>query len=81
MISVVGKQDVDYVNKRNQPVKGVTLHCVLDDDRVNGQAVESYFISARNADAYELAKGIDIGASISVYYNRFGNVDGVNVLE
>lgn len=81
MVKVVGIQDVDYVNKRNQPVKGVTLHCELDDDRVDGQAVESYFISARNSDAYEIAKGISLGASISVYYNRFGNVDGVNVLE
>ena len=81
MVKVVGIQNVDYVNKRNQLVKGITLHCVLDDDRVNGQAVESYFISARNDDAFEIAKGVSPGASITVYYNRYGYVDNVQVFE
>lgn len=81
MVKVVGIQNVDYVNKKNQQVKGVTLHCVIDDDRVNGQAVESYFISARNNDVYEAAKGISLGSNIVVYYNRFGYVDSVQVLK
>ena len=81
MVKVVGIQEVDYVNKKNQPVKGVTLHCVLDDDRVKGQAVESYFISARNEDCYEVARGIALGANIAVYYNRFGYVDSVQVVK
>lgn len=81
MVKVVGIQQVDYVNKKNQPVKGVTLHCVLDDDRVNGQAVESYFISARNEDCYESARKISLGANINVYYNRFGYVDSIQVVK
>lgn len=78
-MKIVGKQKVDYVSKKtNQPVVGVTLHCVSDtnDERFEGMRTESIFISNRWA-MYEQCVSFPIGSEISVTYNRYGSVNGV----
>lgn len=77
MLKIVGKQDVDYISRKtNQPVVGITLHCLGKNSRVDGESVETVFVSAR-ADSYDFAKSQPIGGMINVSYNRWGNVDNV----
>lgn len=79
-MKIVGKQKVDYVSKKtNQPVVGITLHCVADvsnDERFEGMRTETIFISNRSA-MYDQCAGFPIGSEISVMYNRYGSVESV----
>lgn len=75
---LVGIQKLDYVNKAGKQVKGTSLHTVHDGKDMDGQAVETFWIS----DAYpvESVKNLKIGMSIDVQYNRFGGIDDVIIL-
>lgn len=74
---VVGRNDVKYTSKRTgKPVEGVTLHVIGTRPNVEGEAVETIFISAR-ADMYEGCKTIPLGSEVRVSYNRWGNAEYV----
>lgn len=76
-MKIVGKQNVDYVSRKtNQPVVGVTLHCVCKNDRVNGEAVETLFVSAKSP-MYEQCIAFPLGTEITVSYNRYGSVETI----
>ncbi|MBD5451285.1 MAG: hypothetical protein HDR25_01460 [Lachnospiraceae bacterium] len=78
-MKIVGKQKVDYISKKtNQPVVGITLHCVADtnDERFEGKRVESIFISNRSL-MYEQCLAFPLETEISVMYNRYGSVESV----
>lgn len=76
-MKIVGKQMVDYVSKKtNQPVKGVSLHCVGARNDVEGESVETIFVSARSA-MYESVISMPLGTSILVSYNRWGSPENV----
>lgn len=79
-MKVLGKENVDYLSRKsNQQVTGVTLHCASDGGgRVEGQRVDTVFVSARSA-CYGSVKDIKVGSEINVYYNRFGSVEGVSL--
>ena len=45
-LTVLGTELIDYTSKKTgRPVKGISLHCALKQQGVDGQAVESVFIS------------------------------------
>lgn len=75
---VVGIQRLDYVNKAGKQVKGTSLHTVRDDKEMDGQHVETFYIS----DAYpvESIKNLKPGLNVDIQYNRFGGVDDVVIL-
>lgn len=75
---VVGIQRLDYVNKAGKQVKGTSLHTVRDDKDMDGQRVETFYIS----DAYpvESVKNLKPGLNVDIQYNRFGGVDDVVIL-
>ena len=74
---IVGKQDVDYVSKKtNNPVQGVTLHCVGKSDRVKGEAVETICISAKSP-MYQQCMEYPLGTEVTVSYNRYGSVETI----
>ena len=76
---IVGKQTVDYVSKKtNQPVVGVTLHCVCNtsDERFEGLQTETIFISNKSP-MYEQCRAFPLESEISVSYNRYGSVESV----
>ena len=78
-MKIVGKQKVDYVSKKtNQPVVGVTLHCVADtnDERFEGMRTETIFVSNRSA-MYEQCRAFPLESEIFVSYNRYGSVESV----
>lgn len=81
-MTVFGLEKVDYVSKKsNQRVEGLNLHCVSDymeTDKMTGQQVERIFISVRSQ-AWLSIQNVKIGDSVKFFYNRFGNVDDVQV--
>lgn len=76
-MKIVGKQNVDYISKKTQePVKGVSLHCVGSRNNVEGEAVETIFVSLKCA-MYDTVMKLPLGSEVSVSYNRWGSVDTV----
>lgn len=75
---LVGIQRLDYVNKANKQVRGFSLHTIRDDEKMDGQHVETFYIS----DAYpvESVKSLKPGMNIDILYNRYGGVDDVAIL-
>ena len=78
-MKIVGKQNVDYVSRKTQePVKGVSLHCTGTRNNVEGEAVETIFVSAKSGLYNEVAK-MPVGTNIRVSYNRWGSADYIEV--
>lgn len=76
---VVGKQIVDYVSRKtNLPVQGVTLHCVGTEENVQGLSVETIYISNKSK-SYDTCMNLPIESKITVSYNRWGNIDTVEL--
>lgn len=76
---VLGIQNVDYISRKTgNPVKGTTLHCAFPDPQVQGDAVESIFVSD-NLRLTNLAK-IKPGDKVDVEYNHRGYVCNVELL-
>lgn len=76
-MKLVGKQRVDYISRKtNQQVTGVTLHCIYDNERVEGTAVETLFVSSKSP-MYKQVMTYPLNSDIMVSYNRWGSVDSV----
>ena len=76
---IIGKSTVNYVSKKtNQPVVGINLHCSYEDRTTEGVAVERVYISSR-AEFYPEIQKAPIGAEVEFFYNRWGNVEFVQV--
>ena len=77
---IVGKEKVDYVSKKtNNPVVGLTLHCVGDAgsrERFEGREVDTIFISSKSP-MHDQCASFPIGSKIIVQYNRWGFVESV----
>lgn len=74
---VVGKSNVQYISKRtNNEVRGISLHCVGAKKNVEGEAVETVFVSAKSSDYDECVK-LPLGTEVQFLYNRWGNVESV----
>ena len=83
MVKVVGLEKVDYVsNKSGKPVIGFRLHCLRNDQqRVEGNSVESFFISQRNPNYNLIGNTVVVGGEYNVFYNRFGDVEDIRRVE
>lgn len=80
-MKIVGKQRVDYISKKTQqPVKGLSLHCVGTSNRVEGECVETIFVSEKSA-MYDEVYELPIGSAITVTYNRWGSVESVSAVK
>lgn len=74
---VIGIKTIAYTSKKTgQPVEGVELHCLYNDNRVAGSAVDKIFLSSRYHDVSHLK----LEDTIAVYYNRYGQVDHIETL-
>lgn len=78
-MKIVGKQNIDYVSKKtNQPVSGVSLHCVGENSRVEGMGVETIFVSAKSP-MYDQVMKFPLGSEITISYNRWGSADTISL--
>lgn len=77
-VKVLGIQSVDYVSRKTgNPVKGVTLHSCYKDAQVQGEAVNSIFVSDNLG--IPCVAEIQPGMTIDVEYNNRGYVAGVEI--
>lgn len=75
--NVVGIRTVNYISKKTgNPVSGVEFHVTFSDKNVNGLATDKIFISSRNLDVSH----VKLNDDIQILYNRYGQVDFVEVL-
>lgn len=66
---ILGFEKVDYISKKtNKQVLGTRLHMSYTSDKIDGQGVESVFVSNL------LCEGLSIGDEIELLYNKYGNV-------
>lgn len=78
---VVGRNNVKYTSKKtNNLVEGVNLHLVGNRPNVEGEAVETIFISARS-DMYNMCLTIPFGTEIRVSYNRWGSAEYIETVD
>lgn len=78
-VTVMGIQPVNYVSRKtNQPVTGTTLHVAYPKKDVEGNAVETVFISSKSEIGLN---GIEVGCSLSMSYNRWGSVDNLELVD
>ena len=75
---VLGIQKLDYVNKKNQNVKGTSFHVAHVDAHVKGLKCETVFCS----DKYDIpgVESVDIDEEVDFSYNRYGGIDSVEVV-
>ena len=83
MVKVVGLEKVDYVsNKSGKPVVGFRVHCLRNDQpKVEGNSVESFFLSQRNPNYDLIGTTVVVGGEYNVYYNRFGDIEDIRRVE
>lgn len=71
---IIGVEKVDYTSKKtNKPVRGVMLYLGKDTDK--GYKVRSAYVAGASVDAF------NAGDMVSVYYNEYGNVAKVEVVD
>lgn len=79
-MNVIGVQQHDYISKKdNRPVRGVSLHCSFDDAMVDGQAVDSLFISDR-LECFLEVRHVKPGDVVDVEYGRRGYIADVTII-
>lgn len=77
---VVGRNNVKYTSKKtNNLVEGINLHLVGTRPNVEGEAVETIFISIRS-DMYNQCLSIPFGTEIRVSYNRWGSAEYIEAV-
>lgn len=75
MLTVIGIRRVEYTSRKTgRDVRGTELHCTEERNDVIGQAVEKVFVSERVDVGH-----VSVNDRINVYYNRFGQVDFIEV--
>ncbi len=80
MSKIVGKEMVDYLSRKsNQQVTGIKLHIIRPDNRVEGFAAESVFISSKSA-LYEAVTSYPLNTEVLIMYNRYGSVEDVKLV-
>lgn len=76
-MKIIGKQGVDYVSRKtNKQVTGMTLHCVGTSPNVEGEAVDTVYISSASP-LYQSIVQMPIGTEIQLFYNRYGSVESI----
>lgn len=74
---VVGIRTINYTSKKTgNPVSGTMLHVTYVDNNVVGTATDKLFINSRYVDCSH----VKLNDDIQILYNRYGQVDIIQVL-
>lgn len=73
-MELIGVQDVEY-EKDGKKIVGTRLFLTYEDEKVNGLACESVYVSG----VIELPE-LKIGDICEILYNKYGRVSGVRVV-
>lgn len=74
---VVGiRKDMSFNTKDGGEMSGLKLHLICSDDRVEGMATDSFFISSK-ASCYQAAASLQPDDDVEIFFNRYGKIDSV----
>lgn len=80
-MKLVGKEFMDYVSRKSgKPVVGISLHVLVDSDKVEGKACETVWVSVNNS-SYDTACNLSLGVDFIAYYNKYGGVESLQTLD
>lgn len=82
-VNVVGKENVNYV-KNGQPVQGIKLYVTYPfgegKEGVEGIACDALYFSSR-FNAYHQAALVCVGDVVDLFYNQYGKIDSLQVVQ
>ena len=82
MNKIVGKELISYVNKQGKDVNGIRIHFLNDNNtKVKGFECDSFYISSVATALFEKMEKIELNVAVNIYYNKFGNVENVEVVK
>lgn len=70
---VIGIETVRYTNKDGKEVNGVRLHLTFENPKTDGLCCDSVYMKT------DVAKGVNVGDVVRIFYNKYGRVEFVNV--
>lgn len=70
VIEVVGIRDVNFTDKSNRTISGISIYYLCEDDNVDGRMCGKLFVSKERAQ--NLAFIPEVGDTVEVSYDRFG---------
>lgn len=76
-MELIGVRLVDFKAENGDKITGARLFCLGDiiEKNGSGRACENFFVSQKN-----LPKIPQLGSNIEPVYNKYGKVQGINVL-
>lgn len=76
-MELIGVRLVDFKAEDGNKITGARLFCLCDmiEKNGSGRACESFFVSQKN-----LPKIPQLGSNIEPIYNKYGKVQGINIL-
>ena len=72
---ILGLQEMDFVAKDGNQIKGTSLHACFEDERVRGYAVEKFFVRADGP--VKLPVGLTANSNVDLSFNRKGKLDAI----
>lgn len=76
MYNVVGIEKVDYKNRQGRQIKGTALHCMVENEKYGGYAVERVYIGS-DVDCSAIA----VNSNVDILYNKYGKLVKVNIIK
>lgn len=77
MYHVVGiRKNMSFPAKDGSEMSGLKLHLICSDDRVEGMAADSFFVSSK-ASCYQTAASLKPDDDIDILFNRYGKIDSI----
>lgn len=83
-MKITGIRKSDFPTKTGEMIKGYNVYVVdnIDPRHGQGQSAEHFYLSERKL---SMINGIDpfalLGHEVKIYYNRYGKVDTIEVLD
>lgn len=83
-MKIIGIRKSDFPTKTGEMIKGYNVYVVdnIDPRHGQGQSAEHFYLSERKL---SMMNGIDLfallGHEVKIYYNRYGKVDTIEVLD
>lgn len=78
LIEIVGIQKVEYTSKKTgREVRGQKIFFSYPDDNIRGVGTDSVFVSGNK----EIVPEPALPCTAELLYNKYGNVDTINVVK
>lgn len=75
--TVVGKKILNFTTKEGNVIDGCTYYITYEEKNVIGVTTDKVFVSTAKLDGTL----INVGDVIDIFYNKFGKVDKVEVVD